>query len=592
MNEDLPFGSRGGLAVRHHFPLDGEYTIKLGLEGSSDQAVEIRIDRARVKLFAQGGGREPKEVRVQVRAGTRLVTASFIGALDTSLPIDGRPASVPITSFEFSQSAIESMQIVGPESGTTPGATASRAQVLVCRPATREGERGCAREIVSRLARRAYRRPVGEEDVAPLLGVYEAGRRRGDFETGVRWAVEAVLVSPKFLFRVEREPAGAVAGRAYPVSEVELASRLAFFLWSSGPDEELLGLAERGQLRAAGGLAGQVRRMLADTRARALVTNFGGQWLYVRNLRLQTPNATLFPEFDDNVREAMQRETELFLEDQIRRDRPVGELLTANYTFVNERLARHYGLTGVYGSHFRRVTWPDDRRAGLLGQGSILTVTSEANRTSPVKRGKWLLENLLGAPPPPPPPNVPPLKENGEGGPPTSVRARLEQHRRNPVCASCHAQMDPLGFALENFDAVGRWREMDAEAGTPIDASGELGDGRRFGGPAEFRALLVARRAEFERTVVEKLLTYALGRGLEYADAPVVRAVLRQVGPQGARWSALLTALVESPPFQLRLAGPRTPEKVDRVSADTSVKTNSATHLSRADGRSPLTADR
>jgi hypothetical protein len=312
--------------------------------------------------------------------------------------------------------------------------------------------------------------------------------------------------------------------------------------------------------------------MLADTRARALVTNFGGQWLYVRNLRLQTPNATLFPEFDDNVREAMQRETELFLEDQIRRDRPVGELLTANYTFVNERLARHYGLTGVYGSHFRRVTWPDDRRAGLLGQGSILTVTSEANRTSPVKRGKWLLENLLGAPPPPPPPNVPPLKENGEGGPPTSVRARLEQHRRNPVCASCHAQMDPLGFALENFDAVGRWRDADGEAGTPIDASGELGDGRRFGGPAEFRALLVARRAEFERTVVEKLLTYALGRGLESTDAPVVRAVLRQVGPQGARWSALLTALVESPPFQLRLAGPRTPEKVDRVAGDTSVK--------------------
>jgi hypothetical protein len=353
---------------------------------------------------------------------------------------------------------------------------------------------------------------------------------------------------------VEADPVGATPGAAYPVSELALASRLSFFLWSSVPDEELLTLAERGQLRRPGVLAGQVRRMLADAKAQALVSNFGGQWLWLRNLRTAAPNATLFPEFDDNLREALRTETELFLADQIRADRPVGELLTANYTFLNERLARHYGIGQVYGSHFRRVAYPDERRAGLLGHGSVLTVTAYANRTSPVIRGKWLLENLLGAPPPPPPPNVPALRENDEGGTPTTVRERIEQHRKNPVCASCHAQMDPLGFALENFDAVGKWRTLDAEARTPIDASGTLVDGQAFNGPAEFRRLLAAREADFTATVTAKLLTYALGRGVEYYDMPVVRQILRQAAGQQGRWSALITGIVESAPFQQRMA--------------------------------------
>jgi hypothetical protein len=336
-------------------------------------------------------------------------------------------------------------------------------------------------------------------------------------------------------------------------------------LWSGIPDDELLDAAARGTLRTPGVLEQQVTRMLADPRSKALLTNFTGQWLYLRNLRMHAPNADLFPDFDDNLREAFQQETELFLHDQLTRDRSVVELLTANYTFLNQRLAEHYGIPNVYGSHFRRVTFPDDRRAGLLGQGSILTITSEPNRTSPVKRGKWLLENLLGAPPPPPPPNVPALKENGEGGQPTTVRERLELHRKNPVCASCHAQMDPLGFALENFDAVGRWRTEDPEAHTAIDASGRLTDGNTFSGPAEFRALLLKRRGELVNTVVEKLLTYALGRGLEYYDRPVMRRIMRAAEPTEYRWSAIIGEIVKSPPFQMRRAADRVNEAPNPV---------------------------
>jgi hypothetical protein len=332
-----------------------------------------------------------------------------------------------------------------------------------------------------------------------------------------------------------------------------MASRLSFFLWSSIPDEELLREAEQGRLKQPAVLAEQVRRMLADPRSSALVANFGGQWLWLRNLRSAAPNADLFPEFDDNLREALVKETELFLTDQLRSDRSVVELLTADYTFLNERLARHYGIPNVYGSHFRRVQYPDDRRAGLLGHGSVLTVTAYPNRTSPVIRGKWLLENLLGAPPPPPPPNVPALRENGEGGfKPTTVRERIEAHRANPVCASCHAQMDPLGFALENFDAVGKFRTVDAEAKTPIDASGALIDGQKFDGPAEFRRLLLTRQQDFVRTVTEKLMTYALGRGVEYYDMPAVRQILRDAAARENRWSTVVQGIVSSAPFQYR----------------------------------------
>jgi hypothetical protein len=574
MSEDLPFGSRGGLAVRHHFPLDGEYVLKIDLSRNLDGArirgvhqMDVRVDRMRVASMeidaaraGMGSGKAGVDVPFTVKAGTHLVSVSFVGSADQMLPRDGQPSPPPPSAFAFQlypiDAAVNNIQILGPYNGQVPEDTVSRRRVFVCRPASQAEEKPCARQILSALARRAYRRPVTDADVAPLLATYEAGRASGDFEAGIRLGLEAILVSPKFLFRIEQDPAKAVPGKPYRVNDLELASRLSFFLWSSIPDDALLDLAARGKLRDPGVVDQQVRRMLADERSRALVANFAGQWLYLRNLRLAAPNASVFPEFDDNLREAFQRETELFIEEQLRSDPSVEELLTANYTFVNERLAEHYGLPNVYGSHFRKVTFSDDRRAGLLGQGSILTVTSEPNRTSPVKRGKWLLENLLGAPPPPPPPNVPALKENDEGGKPTTVRERMEQHRKNPVCASCHAQMDPIGFALDNFDAIGRWRTVDHEAQAPIDASGTLIDGSSFNGPSEFRALLLKRRVDFANTVVEKLLTYGLGRGLEPYDMPVVRQIMRDVAPSEYRWSGIISAIVKSPPFQTRLAGP------------------------------------
>jgi hypothetical protein len=408
----------------------------------------------------------------------------------------------------------------------------------------------CARRIVTQLARRAFRRPVTEHDVRALLQVYEKGRAHGGFESGIEWAVERILVAPDFLFRIERDPVGSKPGTPFRISDLELASRLSFFLWSSIPDQPLLDAAIAGRLRDPATLRHQLQRMLADSRSTALVTNFAGQWLYLRNVRGHAPDPNLFPDFDDNLREAFGRETELFFESQLREDRSVVDLLRANYTFVNERLARHYGIPGIYGSHFRRVVLPDDRRAGLLGQGSILTVTSYAHRTSPVVRGKWLLENLLGAPPPPPPANVPALRENGEGAKPASVRERLEEHRKNPVCASCHARMDPLGFALENFDAIGRWRIED-ESGKPVDASGAFPDGTTFQGPAEFRRALLTRQDEFVSALTEKLLTYALGRGLETYDMPAVRAIMRGAKPADYRWSSLIFGIVDSVPFRM-----------------------------------------
>ena len=422
-------------------------------------------------------------------------------------------------------------------------------------------ESACAEQILSDLARRAYRRPVTPRDVTALLSFYDAGRREGGFEAGIQATLEFLLTDPEFVFRVEREPAADVEpGVAYRVSDLELASRLSFFLWRSIPDDELLDLAAQGRLTEPAVLEQQVRRMLAQPRARTMLAeSFAGQWLGLRRLRNASPDPTVFPEFDENLRDAMRRETQLFLEAQLRDDRPLVELVTANYSFINERLARHYGIPNIYGNHFRRVTWPDDRRAGLLGQASILTLTSYANRTSPVTRGKWVLENLLGVPPPAPPPNVPDLKTREGNEPPTSVRARMELHRSNPVCASCHRMMDPLGFALENFDGTGRWRTTEdtgipGELGPAIDPSGVTPDGSEFDGASGLRQILASRDA-FIGTLTERLLTYATGRRLEAADMPAVRQIQRDAAAQESRWSAVILAIVNSEPFQTRRIG-------------------------------------
>jgi hypothetical protein len=401
------------------------------------------------------------------------------------------------------------------------------------------------------LARRAYRRPVTEPDVQALLGFFHAARREGGFEEGIEAALQRMLVDPEFLFRIERDPANIAPSTAYRISDLELASRLSFFLWSSIPDDELLELAEHGRLNDAAVLEQQVRRMLADARSRALVESFGGQWLYLRNVRAVWPNPDVFPEFAANLRGDFQRETELFFESMLREDRSVLDLLRADYTFLNERLARHYGIPRIYGNHFRRVLLSDENRRGLLGQGSILAVTSYATRTSPVMRGKWVLEQLMGMPPPPPPPDVPSLEgKKGDDGKPLTMREQMEHHRVNPACASCHRIMDPLGFALDNFDATGRWRLK--EGNTLIDASGVLPDGTKFQGPAELRKLLLSRPEQIVHTVAEKLLTYALGRGVEYYDAAAIRGILREAAPSDYRWSAIILGIVKSAPFQMR----------------------------------------
>ena len=406
---------------------------------------------------------------------------------------------------------------------------------------------------------------MADGDIQPLLASYEDGYREGGgFEEGIRWALEALLVSLKFLFRIEDDPANAVPGTPYRISDIDLASRLSFFLWSSPPDEELIALAEQGRLHDPDEIDRQVTRMLDDPRSKAFIENFGGQWLYLRNLRTAAPDAALFPDFDDNLRTAFRRETELFFEDQLRTNRGVLDMLRADYTFVNERLARHYGMPNVYGNHFRRVSYADDRRAGLLGHGCLLTVTSYPHRTSPVVRGKWLLENLLGAPPPPPPPDVPGFPESGEGGQPATVRERLEAHRANPVCASCHAPMDPLGFALENFNAVGQWREIDNEANAPIESYGTLPNGTEFAGVAEFRGALLQEpwAGQYVTNLTSKMLTYAIGRGVEYYDKPAVRRIVREAQASDYSWSSIIRGVIASDPFRMRM--PRAADEESR----------------------------
>jgi mono/diheme cytochrome c family protein len=503
---------------------------------------------------------ESWNLRVPVNAGARDVVVTFlnrVSVLDETprLPFE-RPYPAGVNIPETRQGAyLRSVEIAGPYESSGAGQGPSRRRILTCQPASAAASdeaRACARRILSALARRAYRRPVAAGDVDPLMAFYREGSGEG-FDAGIERALQRLLVSPEFLFRVERDPAGASPGAVYRISDLELASRLSFFLWSSIPDEELLALAERGQLGDAAVLAGQVRRMMADPRADAFIRNFAGQWLYLRNLDAVVPVQAAFPDFDDALRQALRRETELFFESIVREDRSALDLLRADYTFVNERLARHYGIPNVKGSHFRRVTLgPETRRRGLLGQGSILTVTSYPDRTSPVVRGKWILENLLGTPPPSPPPNVPPLKATDTAGIVLPMRQRMERHRSNPVCAACHAMMDPLGLSLENFDAVGRWRTL-GESSAPIDATGMTPDGAKFEGPDGLRAALL-RSDRFVATLTEKMLTYALGRGVEYYDIPAVRAIVRDAARDDDRFSSLVIGIVQSAPFRMRKA--------------------------------------
>ncbi|MCY4028945.1 MAG: DUF1592 domain-containing protein [Acidobacteria bacterium] len=577
MSEEMPFGSRGGASVTHHFPLDGEYVVGVTLQGNGGrrepQEIDVRIDGVRAALLRAGQGMrggatrgmptgdDSLAVRVPVRAGTRVVSVSFLKR--TGVTEGVAPERLPLWTFSAGRGyvepmALDSVEIEGPyrprpgSGGPGTGPAVSRDRIFTCRPEGPAGEEACANAILTTLARRAFRRPVTAGDLEVLDFFYREGRRAGGFEGGVQRAIESLLVDPEFLFRIERDPERAAPGSAYRLSDVELASRLSFFLWSSIPDDELLHLAEAGRLRDPAVLEQQVRRMLTDERSRVLVDSFAAQWLHLRRMRTVTPDVLAFPGFDDNLRDALVRETELFVESQIREDRSVVNLLTADYTFVNERLARHYGIPGVYGSRFRRVALGDGARRGLLGHGSILTVTSLATRTSPVVRGKWVLENILGTPPPPPPPDVPDLPEREAGEAPRSMRARLEAHRANPACSACHARMDPLGFALEHFDAVGKWR--DAEGGVPVDASGALPDGTTFDGLPGLRYVLLGRQDEFVTTVAEKLLTYALGRGIEHYDRPAIRAIVRDAAADGHRWSSLVLGVARSLPFQMRRA--------------------------------------
>ncbi len=590
-SERLPFGTRGGTAITHTFPTDGEYGVTVRLQKTLYSTVrglaqphdlEVRVDRRLVRTFTVGGkniSQPPLSfaatlswtpeweayanhadaeltLRMRVAAGAHDIGVAFSKkqwepedvlqparagwAFETDETYDGAPG-------------VESVTIEGPFTNAGAGDTPSRRRILTCTPGPTVSESACARQIVSGLARRAYRRPVTADDVETLLSFYDRGRRTGGFEAGVESALNRVLVSPDFLFRIETDPDGIAPGRRHRVSDVELASRLSFFLWSSGPDDRLLDVAARGTLHQPAVLDREVRRMLADRRARALVENFAAQWLQLRDLRSVVPDPDLFADFDENLREAMRRETELFIDSEMRADRGIPDLLTANYTFLNERLARHYGIPGIYGARFRRVALDGTARGGLLGHASLLTVTSYPNRTSPVLRGKWLLENMLGTPPPPPPPDVPALKDKGANGERQSVRARLQEHRKNAVCATCHSQMDPLGFALEHFDAVGRFRAID-ESRTPVDASASLPSGDTFAGLDGLRTLLATRREQFVGTVSERLLAFALGRGVEYYDRPTLRAILRQAAPGGYRWSAIIMGIIKSEPFQMRRA--------------------------------------
>ncbi|HEV8414381.1 MAG TPA: DUF1592 domain-containing protein [Bryobacteraceae bacterium] len=579
--EGLPLGTRGGILVSHTFPLDGEYVIKLrmwrntfdlmrGMEDAHE--IEINLDGVRIASVTIGGrpdfvkmGENPGAfgaaldqkltARIKVKAGVHTISADtvlrshatkddlvkpFLRTTVDGLDITGDPS-------------VDRVTVEGPFNATGVSETASRRRIFVCRPANGAEELPCARKILSSLARSAFRRPVSDADLETLLSFYQRRRNQSaNFDAGIESALQFILASPEFLFRIEADPPGVAAGTKYRLDDLALASRLSFFLWSSIPDEQLLNLAGQKKLHEPAVLEQQTKRMLADPKSDALIANFAEQWLFLRNLKSSAPNLDAFPDFDDNLRQAMKQETELFFGSILHEDRSAMDLLNADYTFVNERLARHYGIAGIYGSQFRRVHIDDENRRGLLGQGSILTVTSYAARTSPVQRGKWILTNILGVPPTPPPPNVPELKDNGDDGKPKSLRERMELHRADAVCAGCHKVMDPIGFALENFDGVGHWRTTDD--GALIDPSGTLFEGTRIDGPAALRRMLTARPETFVGVLTEKLMTYALGRGLEYYDMPAVRKIVADAKSHDFRFSYLINGVIDSPAFQMKKA--------------------------------------
>ena len=569
--DGLPIGTRGGALIRYHFPQDGEYEIQVHLMRDRNEAIEslsepheleVLMDRERVELFTikpppKGTSDQSVDAnlksRVKVTAGLHKLGVAFLKKPSSLLETTRQPLNVHYNFYRHPRlgPAVYEVSIVGPFETTGPGETESRRRIFSGRPTGPGDEEDCARRILSNLARRAYRRTVDDEDLRSSMEFFRQGRADRGFEAGIELAISSLLVKPQFLFRIERDPLGLPPGSPYRIEGAELASRLSYFLWSSMPDDELLDLAIRGELRQPEVIEQQVRRMLKDNRSRSLVDNFAGQWLYLRNLEGAIPDMRLFPDFDDNLRQAFRRETELFFESILREDRSVLDLIKADYTYLNERLARHYEIPHVYGSRFRRVSVDDaSHRGGLLRQGSILTVTSYATRTSPVIRGHWVLQNLVGTPPPPPPPNVPAL-ENNTVSSLLSMRERLQQHRANVACASCHQHMDPVGFSLENFDAVGRWRGTDA--GQPIDATGGgLADGGEFNGVEGLEQALLNRPEMFVQTLTEKLLTFGLGRGVEYYDAPAIRQIVRDARNDHYRFSSLILGIVKSTPFQMR----------------------------------------
>jgi mono/diheme cytochrome c family protein len=575
--DGLPLGTRGGAVVDYTFPMDGEYEIQIRLTRNRDEHVEglteihdleLLVDKARVHVFELNPPQRASEhatadqhlkIRVPVKAGPHDLGVAFLKKPSLLLETTRRPYQAHFNSYRHPriQPAVYSISIIGPYGAATPGDTPSRRRIFGSRmvgspQADRGREDRDATRILTTLMKRAYRRPVTKADLERPVALFEQSRAEGGFDAGIEMALSAILMSPHFLFRLEPDPAGVRPHTPYRVSDIELASRLSFFLWSSIPDEELLDEAIAGRLHEPAALERQVRRMLADDRSRALVTNFASQWLHLRNLASITPDMRLFPDFDDNLRQAFRQETERFVESILREDRSVLDLLRANYTFVNERLARHYGIPHVYGSHFRRVTLDKERaRGGLLRQGSILTVTSYATRTSPVVRGKWVLDNLLGVPPPPPLPDVPALRDNTVDGNLT-VRKRLAEHRTNAACAACHNLMDPIGLSLEKFDAVGRRRSV--EDGVAIDASGGFPDGSRFADVDGLEAALLRRPDLFVGAFTEKLLTYASGRGMEYYDAPAVRRIVREARTHDFPISSIVLGVVKSQPFQMRMS--------------------------------------